>query len=229
MIDIVTVLYKENENSDFTSLRVNTLFELIRRNVHVPLEYRFHCITNAPEGLDSHINRHLIDDTYFGWFNKLRAFDSNLFPNNRVCLIDIDMVPIANLDELLKIKGDMCLVPSGEVINEFRTSLAIFNSYKFHFVWDYWESIQDDLTEDDMSTLSDQNLLNLFLHNLTSGDSITQDLKNRFSLFEADKNHVTPIPSGWVPSYKEHLVDMTNIDRNVRVVAFHGEPRPWQI
>lgn len=228
MINIVTVLHRPNEACEFTAQHVNLLYERIRRFCWTRItQINFHCLTNAPNGLKDYINVVPIpNDGVIGWFNKLRVFDKKIFPEGRFLLFDLDMLPVRDLGPIFDYKGDFCMVVDPTFTGEFWSATQLYDVEKFHYLWDNFDSNKGKWLE---WLVGDQNYLNFCLHNFSTNAPNTSKLHLEFSQFRPNKSYVTPLPSGWFPSYKYHRIDLNHLPKEAYVVVFHGKPRPWEV
>lgn len=129
MIDIVSFKwkniqtgYKLKNQVDYSATHVNILFRSIKRNTTVP--FRFHCVTDDPDGLDGEIN-------YIPLWNKCRdlggcynrlfmfSYEMRKHIGKRIMMIDLDCVIVSNIDHILLRSEDF-------VINEYRVKNSSF-------------------------------------------------------------------------------------------------------
>jgi len=103
-VNVKTKLHKAKNPISYGSEHVNVLYHSIKRNTTVP--FRFICVTDDPEGIDSNIEvvnlwdkcRHL-----GGCLNRMFVFDKSMASilGDRFVCIDLDCVIVSNIDNIL--------------------------------------------------------------------------------------------------------------------------------
>jgi hypothetical protein len=84
----------------YPSQYANVLYNMVRRHTTVPFE--FHCLTDDPAGLDSHINviKLPTDPWVKTWWSKLWMFAPEMPLKGNILFFDLDVVIFNNIDNL---------------------------------------------------------------------------------------------------------------------------------
>jgi len=237
---IVTLLYRDQNHTEYQAKHVNDLYELI--SFHTSIDYEPFCITNDPSGLNENITVHLIDNSVKTWFNKLRIFDSSLFNNERILFIDLDMIPVSNLDDFLNFQGKLCMTKDPSRKLDFWSNLILFDAGNFHFIWDLFLKNKEFA----YSCYGDQNWINALLipkifeeiydfkgklvknisHEKFPED--TQKIRKRMLNYIVNEPVITSLPNSWFPSFKINKINYRNIPKETKIIVYHGKPRPWE-
>ena len=88
------------QGTKYSSEYVNRLYSMVNRNM--PVDFKLHCITDDPVGIDSHINTIPIVSGLEKWWPKLDAL--NIFTTGDNILFDLDIVILNPLDRLCSVK-----------------------------------------------------------------------------------------------------------------------------
>lgn len=133
---IATVL-KSGGIYDYTY--VNKLASAIKR--HLTVEYKFACLTDIPENIDTNLVDEIIPLRYGlrGWWSKFELFRPELFTESQVLYFDLDTLIVKNIDDFATYGGDFMalrdfntLINIGSGIMSWRTGPHINNMfYKF--------------------------------------------------------------------------------------------------
>jgi len=205
---------------------VNILKNMCRRQSTV--DFKFHCLTDNPEGLDPDINIIRFPDNPAAiktWWSKLWMFSKDLPIEGEVLYFDLDVVLFRNIDKLWNYRAgedklliiqdfNRCRVKDWKVSN---SSVMRFKAGTLSYVWDMYS--QDPIAVQQR------------LHG--DQDYITN---------KADKDIVW-WPTTWIQSYKWEMVGKKDtkivkgakkvfqhpptIPDDCAVAVFHGEPKPF--
>lgn len=204
---------------------VNVLFSATRKHLKVP--FRFVCLTDNSTGIDPAIECYPIPDpglgaNYYGrgGWPKLLLHKADLYGLSGRCLfIDLDSIITGDLEPMLQAKGGIVL------IREWRRFADYFRKYQVNgatgvFAWDIGSQSQ--------------------IHDRFLADpaAVTASFRSeqRFVTAHATDMRFWPHPD--VISFKRHLMAPALFDRfmavkapwpGVRIVAFHGHPRPIEV
>jgi len=205
---------------------VNKLYNMVQR--HTTGKVGFYCVTENPEGLDSHIKIISLPEhkNLQGWWYKPFVFSKDFPVKGKLLFLDLDIVIIKNIDCFFDY-----LPPSFCVIRDFTRSMNPswnrYNSSVFRLdsgtlghVWDF----------------------------LIRDTSITRRLHgDQDWLYERIKDNVEFWPDEWCQSYKWEIRSRAEIvgvgrQRNfatvltepkikldTRILVFHGDPKPDQV
>lgn len=85
---------------------VNTLYDMVCRNMPENVIFRFVCLTDDESGLHEDIETIPLPADLERWYGKLYLFKDGLFPDGeRVIFMDLDTVIIGGLDDLVSYDG----------------------------------------------------------------------------------------------------------------------------
>lgn len=205
---------------------VNKLYNMVKR--HSTVSFKFACITENPEGLNSDIhvlNLPMLGGTR-GWWFKPYIF-SNQFPlHGTILFLDLDLVIANPIDKFWDFEPDKNVIienfklPKQDTSNDFNSSVIRFNSHSLpHIYNDYVASSKE-------------------IQNKYHGD---QD----WIFACAQKNFIT-WPKEWCMSYKWQIRDKQDlevynnkfrfksvvnpkINSETSILVFHGDPKPHEI
>lgn len=183
---------------------VNTLFDMVCRNISDKQSFQFQCFTDTPDGLNPAILTRPVHGELKGWWNKIYMFKPGVFAaDDKVVFIDLDTVIVGGLDEILKYDGGFAILRDFYNPTHYQSSLMIWKpSAVTEEIWNTWEAKgkpQDDERGDQW---------------WIEGSIANVDfLQDKFP--------------GFFVSYKVHC--MIDFPRHSRVVCFHGMPRPHEI
>ncbi|WP_167851005.1 hypothetical protein [Tabrizicola caldifontis] len=201
---------------------VNVLFRAASR--HLTPGFRFICLTDRTEGLDSGIVTAPIPDIGLtpgqirapGVWRKLALFHPDvaaLAPGARALVIDLDMVILGPLDQFFATKGGIILLDTGHD-------------------WRGRDPVQPS-TGVFAFTLGEQHhILRLFQADPTGAMA---RFRNEQDFVAAHATDVSLWPTGAVISFKRHLARRYGRDLILlppapapgpSILAFHGDPRP---
>ena len=94
----------------YISQYANVLYNMVKR--HTTLPFEFHCITDDPTGLDSHIKTiKLPNDPWIKtWWSKLWMFGSHLPLQGNILYFDLDIIVFRNIDNLFTHNPDKFMI-----------------------------------------------------------------------------------------------------------------------
>lgn len=198
---------------------VNVLYSAVRANLTG--DFRFVCLTDDTSGLRSEIETFPIPDIGLkpenwrhGAWPKIALFGHDLYGlTGRALFIDLDMVIWGPLDGFFTHGTGLVMLDSGP----WRHSDGVARSMSSIFAYDLGKLgyLMDRLRAERDAMTGKYDIEQAYLH-----------------------GEVSPIgywPQGWVVSYKYHLRPPLLMDRlrgpkppgpEVRVLCFHGRPRP---
>ena len=207
----------------YISKYANVLYNMVKRHTTVPFE--FHCITNDPIGLDSHIKTiKLPNDPWLKtWWSKLWMFGSHLPLQGNILYFDLDIIVFRNIDNLFTHNPgkfmiirdfNRCRVKEWKLCN---SSVMRWQTGTMNFLWDEFVSKPNQVMQ--------QN----------HGD---QDW-----IMKRAVNEITHWPDDWMRSYKWEMIGYKDtklrkgtksvFDRPPKIIqgnnvaVFHGEPKPF--
>ncbi len=204
---------------------VNVLFNATRKHLKAP--FRFVCLTDDESGIDSAIERYPIPDpglgqSYYGrgGWPKLLLHKADLYGLRGRCLfVDLDSVIFGDLEPMFTAPGGLVM------IREWRRFADYFRTYQVNgqtsiFAWDIGTQSQ------------------IYDRFLADPAGVTANFRSeqRFVTEHATDIRFWQHPD--VISFKRHLMAPAIIDRflsvkepwpGVRIVAFHGHPRPIDV
>lgn len=204
---------------------VNVLFHAVKDHLMGP--FRFVCFTDDPTGLDAGIEHFPIPDLGYsdyhwksGAWPKLSVFLPDLVGlQGRALFIDLDLVIVDRLEPFFEAEGALLGIGVGKNWKKRGTG-----------------------ANPDLGT-------GVFAFDLGGLPHITETFsaepKQAFDTFKLEQRFVekhapnwVPWPNGWVSSFKRHLCRPIGIDRlrppsvpslEMKIVAFHGDPRPIDV
>ena len=204
---------------------VNVLYRAVRDHLDAP--FRFVCLTDNAEGIDAEVETFPIPDMglgqheyRFGGWPKLSVFKPNLYGLKGRCLfIDLDSIIVGDLKPMLEKEGGIC------VIRERRRFADFFRKWKKNgatFVFTFELGTQQHLYEKFVG----------------SPEEATANFRSEQRFVTAYAEDMRFWPALWVISFKRHLlaapllnrfVKPRNPEPVVKIVAFHGDPRPIHV
>jgi len=198
---------------------VNVLYRATSQNLTKP--FRFVCLTDDPEGLLPGIETFPIPDLGLspehylaGAWPKLGVFKRDLYDlTGRGLFIDLDMIITGSLEPFFDQPGDLITIGQhhwypGQKQEEANTCIFSFDIGKSSHLP---EVFQADIPKHVSSYLHEQEFV------------------------QGEYGAMSYWPKGWVISFKHHLRQPLVLDRfkgpkrpgaDVKIVAFHGRPRP---
>ena len=207
----------------YISQYANILYNMIKKHTKVPFE--FHCITDDPIGLDSHIKTiKLPNDPWIKtWWSKLWMFSTDFPLKGNILYFDLDIIVFKNINELFNHNPDKFMI------------IRDFNRCRIKD----WKSSNSSVMRWKVGTMN--YLWNDFV---TKPNKVMQENHGDQDWItkraEQDINHW---PDEWIRSYKWEMVGFKNtkirkgvkhvfqhparITEQNKVAVFHGEPKPF--
>ena len=207
----------------YISQYVNVLYNMVKR--HTTLPFEFHCITEDPTGLDSHIKTiKLPNDPWLKtWWSKLWMFGSHLPLQGNILYFDLDVIIFRNIDNLFTHNPgkfmiirdfNRCRIKDWKLCN---SSVMRWQTGTMNFLWDDFKIRHTQIMQ---SNHGDQ-------------DYITARANDQI-------NHW---PDEWIRSYKWEMIGLKDtkirkgkkyvfehparITEHNKVAVFHGDPKPF--
>lgn len=183
---------------------VNTLLDMVRRNLAEGTQFRFWCLTGDATGLDPAIEIIREPGHLNGWWNKLWLFREGLFPRGeRVLYFDLDTVITGSIDEVAACDSEFAILRDFYRPNGLQSSVMAWRvSENTEAVYDRYRAVK--------------------YPKLPGGD---QEWIERCACFLSPCILQDLFPGAFV-SYKEHA--RYGIPKGAKVVCFHGLPRPHE-
>lgn len=181
---------------------VNTLYDMVRRNLEAGLRGEFVCFTDSPFGLHKDIVTRPVPDGLEGWWHKLWLFSPGLFPEgDRVVFLDLDTLVLGALDDIVKYDGEFAMLRDFYRDDGFQSSVMCWRAGFGQHLWD--DYVKAGKPTHDIG--GDQS----WIEKRTRPDAL-QDL----------------FPDAFV-SYKVHCQKYP--PKGAKVIVFHGRPRPHEV
>lgn len=191
---------------------VNTLFDMVRRNLPAGLAGRFVCFTDDSAGLDEGIETRALPGGLHGWWNKLYLFAPEAFQRGeRVLYFDLDTAITGPLDAIAAYKGPFAILRDAYRKDGLQSSVMAWEAgnwtQEFWRIWNFWERPTPEG--------GDQAWIEQISAGMPKGfDQMRTDIWQQ--LFP-----------GHLRSYKVEC--RTTIPKGTSVVFFHGHPRPHEV
>lgn len=196
---------------------VNVLHNAVRANLSLP--FQFICLTDDDRGLDTRIEAFPIPEFGLtpkqwqgGGWPKLSVFLGDLYGlSGRALFIDLDMIIVGDLEPFFTYGSGIVVIDEGE----WRQRPPSTMSSIFAFDIGAHEQLVDKMQEN------------------PEGMEMQYGYEQNYIHGEAET--INYWPQSWLASFKRHLRRPLIIDRilppkahskKVRVVVFHGTPRP---
>lgn len=198
---------------------VNVLHSAARANITG--DFRFVCLTDDPSGLGTGIESFAIPDIglkpehwHRGCWPKVSLFSDSLYGmQGRALFIDLDTVLWGNLDDFFAYGEGLIMLDSGpwryrNAIPRPGSGILAFDLGRMHFL---------------VERLQEQR------------DEMIARYRNEQDYIGGEAGQIAFWPQDWIRSYKYHLRPPLLVDRfrgprapgpEVRVLCFHGKPRP---
>ena len=144
---IVCLKWGHKYNADY----VNKLYNMTMR--HSEMDYHFHCFTENPVGIDSHINTHKLPkiNKLQGWWYKPWFFSNDLPIRGTLLFLDLDIVVCNNIDRFFNYKPEKDFVIIRDFNRTIRPNWDRVNSSVFRlqigsraYQWDNFLKQKDD-------------------------------------------------------------------------------------
>ena len=186
---------------------VNTLYDMVARNMPGGIAYRFACLTDDPAGLDPRIEPIALPADLERWYGKLYLFKRGLFPDGtRMVYLDLDTVIVGQLDAIVGYRGQFATLTDFFFPERMGPAVMLWEAGDYAAsIWDEW--VADGHPRNELGDL-------WWLNNLDQGRFAkrTERLQALFPrAFVSYKRDCAPLPP-----------------KGARVVCFHGRPRPHE-
>ena len=184
---------------------VNTLFDMVRRNIPDGYPGRFVCITDDPEGLTEGIETLPLPEALERWWGKLYMFKRGLFPDGeRMIFFDLDTLIVGSLEKIIGYKGQFATLEDFYQPQRLGPAIIAWEAGAFAAsIWEEW--VSEGKPRHPMGDL-------WWLNNLQQG-RFPKMIDKLQTLFPGD-----------FCSFKRDC--KTTFPKGSKVVCFHGEPRP---
>jgi hypothetical protein len=198
----------------YDAIYVDTLYAMVARNITPP--FRFVCLTDDPGAIRPEVECRPLPaielgpaKPWAGW-RKYSTFSPELHDlEGHILFIDLDVVIVGNIDAFFEHPGRFCIIE-----NWSQAGQGIGNSSVYR-----WKS---------------GDYLDFFEHFCTHADQIVPQYRNSQTYLSRTIKDLTWWPETWCRSFKRHclpggllnLVLPPKIPEAVKIVAFHGDPKP---
>lgn len=200
---------------------VNVLYRAVKE--HLEDDFRFVCLTNETDGIDSTIETYPIPNFgleerhwYDGAWPKLSVFQQDLYGLTGRCLfIDLDTMILSDLSPFFEVKGEIVAIDAGR---NWRKSAKVgapeAGTGIFAFDLGQMGYLFDGFVQDRDGHIARDKIEQVYVQHMA-----------RDMTFWSDK---------WVQSFKYHargpalsgLFTEPVLPKTAKVLAFHGNPRP---
>ncbi len=187
---------------------VNTLFDMVRRNLQAGFQGKFVCFTDDPTGLDEGIETRALPGGLEGWWNKLYLFSEDAFPKGaRILYFDLDTVITGPLDGIAAYRGPFAILRDAYRPNGLQSSVMAYEASNCtQLFWHRWMQQGRPAPEGGDQAWIEQ--------------CIEQGWNWKVDLWQ-------DLFPGHLRSYKVEC--RTTIPKGTSVVFFHGHPRPHEV
>jgi len=185
---------------------VNTLFDMVRRNLPAGFPGRFVCFTDDPTGLDKGIETRALPGGLQGWWNKLYLFSPDAFPKGeRVLYFDLDTAIVAPLDAVARYTGPFAILRDAYRPDGLQSSIMGWEAGSFDAIYFSW--------------------MNAGCPELEGGDQAW--IEKVWDCCSTPPDLWQDLFPGAFRSYKVEC--RTTIPKGTSLVFFHGHPRPHEV
>ncbi len=186
---------------------VNTLYDMVKRNLLPGYDCRFVCLTDDATGLNDAIDTIPLPADLEGWYGKLYLFKRGLFRDGeRIVYLDLDTLIVGALDEILRYDGQFATLEDFYFPQQIGPAVMLWEAGDYTAsVWDEW--CASGQPRNPMGDL-------WWLNNVGQGRFAKQsDKLQRLypKTFVSYKRDCAPYPP-----------------HGAKVVCFHGLPRPHE-
>ncbi len=209
----------------YISKYANVLNNMVKRHTTVP--YKFHCLTDDPNGLDPEINViNLPKEPWIRtWWSKLWMFSPEMPLKGNMLFFDLDVVIFDNIDPLFS-----------------------YNTGKFNIIRDFNRCRVKDWKQSNSSCMgwkagTMDHLYNNFVKNHQR--IMQQNWGDQDWIMKEGKDDINWWPDEWIRSYKWEMIGLkdtklltkdgksyfrkpVDINAGNRVAVFHGKPNPME-
>lgn len=202
MLTVWSVCHGDKYNAD----DVLTLKDMVRR--HLVLTHKFKCLSDREiPGVDTTIT----PVNWPGWWQKLALF---LVETRQCIYLDLDVVVVGNLDRLITRRLSMAANWAQSGHGGGQSSVMSWGD-------DYrWIANRFDPDQLQMPTAGNYGRYGPKL--LWGDQEYITDLCG-------SPGHSEVVPMPYIYSYKYHCRRQGKPPEDAAVVAFHGEPKPWEV
>lgn len=168
--------------------------------------HRFVCFTDNPDGLPEGMEAIPLPEGVFGWWNKLYLFKEGLFADGeRVFFLDLDTIITGPLDDILQYDGEFATLRDFYHPERYGPGIILWRAGFGHDLWGSFEraGFPTDLPLGDLSWIN-----------------------QCFGEWNYTPDVLQEVFPGQFCSYKVHA--RQSVPDGVRVVCFHGLPRPHE-
>lgn len=212
MTELLTVACVLRSGGDYRREHVIELAAAVARNLTIP--HAFVCLSNSPIPSSAPILRIPLVHNWPGWWSKIELFRPGLFPGP-VLYFDLDTRIVGSLDELAlghrftvlrnfwaDVYGEPDRIGSGVMAWNGEAAAGIYQAFRVAPLM-FMREYKTKARWGDQAFIKDHAPLEL---------DRWQDLH-----------------PGKIVSFKRHVSKRGRIPPGARVVAFHGQPRPWAL
>ena len=204
---------------------VNVLYNAVADNLATP--FRFVCLTDDTTGISDKVECHPIpdfnwtpEDYGFGGWPKLSVFAPDLYGlQGRAIFMDLDTIISGDLTPMFETKGDIILIREWKRFNDyFRNTGVRGMSSIFAFTLGQQAHLLEGFTADPVAAKA--------------------SVRHEQAWITKNTSNMQFWPTGWIASFKKTLmappflnvfVGPKSPDADVRIVVFHGIPRPIDV
>jgi hypothetical protein len=177
---------------------VNTLYDMVHRNLPQGTAFAFQCFTDAPVGLHPSITPRALPGDLTGWWNKLYLFKEGVFsPDQRIIYFDLDTLITGRIEALLQYAGNFALLRDFYRPQGYGSGVMLWHAKTCHYIWSDYETAHRP-----MPAGGDQAWIEIAYKN---ADYLQDFFPGMFASFKTD---CRPLPP-----------------EGTSVVCFHGEPK----
>jgi hypothetical protein len=218
MLNVVCI----KRGTAYTAEYVNKLYSMVQR--HLTLPHKFVCMTENSEGLSEHIVVISFSDLRLRkWWNKLELFQPPPQLEGRILFFDLDTVIVGSIDEIARYEGNFAILrdvgirdphirPTPKnIMGMYGSAIMSIKPGFGRFIWDECQQSIESLKQ----YPGDQGFIGRRLLGRHIEPDLWQDLfPHQIMSFKYQKLIQN--------FYREK-------ERNLRVVCFHGKPRPHEV
>ena len=205
--------------TEFTAQAVNTLSNMLKRNIDTGFDYEFICVTDNKDGIDQEIRTMPLwknpapahgDVNKPNCFYRLRTFaeDFKHFVGPRFMWLDLDCIITGNITPLLERPEDFIINRATNMRNYYNGSMVMMNTGSRKEVWDKFNAhTSPNVAKAKGFVGSDQ----AWISNVLGPDEARFTNADGVYSYQGD---VMTDHSG-------------NLPKNAKIVFFQGRANPW--
>lgn len=196
---------------------VNKLHSMVSR--HLTLPHRFVCFTDNSAGFHPSIEAFpmpspdLMNETARGSWNKVHTLRSDLGRlKGRTLFLDLDIVILQNIDCFFELPGEFCIIKEWS-----QSSHGLGNSSVYRFEAGAHANVYENL--------------------IANRSAVYKQYRHEQAYVTGTISQTTPLtywPEEWCRSFKRHClpswplnwVRSPSIPDDVKILIFHGDPKP---